>query len=371
MPIRLLFADDSVTIQKVVELAFEGEDVEVTTVNSGDKVIEKLTESRPDIIIADAVMPGMNGIELCERLKKDENYSDIPVLLLRNEFDEFDSDILVKTGADDCITKPFKSEELVKKIKELSAKKNALNHTLSEAEMSFQESIEQAITAAEIESLKPQPHFSEDNAHQEENLAEKVSGDILILNPSDEVTDETDENMEPLSSVEIISHESKIEDEDLNISGLLNNEEIENLKNEIKRAEEELLGTIPEEKTGLELPPFRMEETTASITTNSSSSDLNNFIGELEKESVISEKIRDIVVKVTEDVFEKTMKSSVEKSMKDSVEAILKDKAEKLILSLTPHLAKTIEGVITDIVPELAESLIKREIEKIKNSEMG
>ncbi|MBI5749861.1 MAG: response regulator [Nitrospinae bacterium] len=371
MSIKLLFADDSVTIQKVVELAFESEDVEVTTVSSGDKVIEKLTESMPDIIIADVVMPGMNGIELCERLKKDENYSNIPVLLLRNEFDEFDADVLLKTGADDCITKPFKSEELVKKIKELAAKKTVLNYTLSETEGAFQESIEQAITAAEIESSQPQTTLSHDSNLQENNLGEKELGDILILKPDDEVTDETNENMESLSSVEIISHESKIEDEDLNISGLLNDEEIENLKNEIKKAEEELLISIPEEKADEELPAFRMEETTASMPTNSSSSDLNNFISELEKESVISEKIKDIVVKVTEDVFEKTLKLSVEKSMKDSIETILKDKTEKLILSLTPHLTKTIEGVVTDVVPELAESLIKREIEKIKNSEIG
>ncbi|MBI3585169.1 MAG: response regulator [Nitrospinae bacterium] len=363
MSIKLLFADDSVTIQKVVELAFESEDVEVTTVSSGDKVIEKLTESMPDIIIADVVMPGMNGIELCEKLKKDENYSNIPVLLLRNEFDEFDADVLVKTGADDCITKPFKSEELVKKIKELAAKKPFLNY--------IQESIEQPITAAEIESSQPQPALSEDNNQQEDNFEEKELGDILILKPDDEVTDETNENMESLSSVEIISHESKIEDEDLNISGLLNDEEIENLKNEIKKAEEELLISIPEEKADEKLPPFRMEETTVSITANRSSSDLNNFISELEKESVLSKKIKDIVIKVTEDVFEKTLKLSVEKSMKDSIETILKDKTEKLILSLTPHLAKTIEGVVTDVVPELAESLIKREIEKIKNSEMG
>ena len=355
MSIKLLFADDSVTIQKVVELAFESEDVEVTTVSSGDKVIEKLTESRPDIIIADVVMPGMNGIELCEKLKKDENYSNIPVLLLRNEFDEFDNDVLVRIGADDCITKPFKSEELVKKIKEFAAKKNVPDYTLSEFEGSFQENTEQSVVADEIESPQPQPTL----------------GDILILKPDDEVTDETNENMESLSSVEIISHESKIEDDDLNISGLLNDEEIENLKNEIKKAEEELLISIPEEKADEELPAFRMEETTASITANSSSSDLNNFISELEKESVLSKKIKDIVIKVTEDVFEKTLKLSVEKSMKDSIETILKDKTEKLILSLTPHLSKTIEGVVTDVVPELAESLIRKEIEKIKNSEMG
>ena len=57
--------------------------------------------------------------------------------------------------------------------------------------------------------------------------------------------------------------------------------------------------------------------------------------------------------------------------MKESIETILKDKTEKLIHSLTPLLTKTIEGVVTDVVPELAESLIKKEIEKIKNSEMS
>jgi len=372
MPIKLLFADDSVTIQKVVELAFEGEDVEVTAVSSGDMVMEKLNESRPDIIIVDAVMPGMNGIELCEKLKKDENYSDIPVLLLRNEFDEFDTDVLVKIGADDCITKPFKSEELVKKTKEFAAKKNALDYTLSEFEGPFQENTEQLFVADEIESPRPQSAPFEEKNQQEEDLKKNEAGDILILKPDDEITDEAAENMESLSSVEIISPESKIEEENLNISGLLNDGEIENLQNEIKKAEEELLTSVSDEKEDEKLPAFQMEESeTAAIPANSSSSDMNNFIAELNKESIISEKIKDIVIKVTENVFEKTLKLSVEKSMKESIETILKDKTEKLIHSLTPLLTKTIEGVVTDVVPELAESLIKKEIEKIKNSEMS
>jgi len=77
---RILLADDSVTIQKVIELTFLDEDYEVKAVSNGDEAIAALPEVNPDFVIADVHMPGANGYEVCRRSK--EQRPDIPVLLL-------------------------------------------------------------------------------------------------------------------------------------------------------------------------------------------------------------------------------------------------------------------------------------------------
>jgi len=73
MPKSLLLADDSVTIQKVVGISFANEDIEITTVDNGRDAVAKARAIRPDIILADVVMPGMSGYEVCETIKSDPN----------------------------------------------------------------------------------------------------------------------------------------------------------------------------------------------------------------------------------------------------------------------------------------------------------
>jgi CheY-like chemotaxis protein len=67
MPKSLLLADDSVTIQKVVGISFANEDIEITTVDNGRDAVAKARAIRPDIILADVVMPGMSGYECARR----------------------------------------------------------------------------------------------------------------------------------------------------------------------------------------------------------------------------------------------------------------------------------------------------------------
>src|SRR6266850_3262222 len=69
MPKKILLANDSITIQKVVELTFSDGDYEVIAVNNGAKAIQKLAEMRPDIILSDIIMPEKNGYEVCEYVK--------------------------------------------------------------------------------------------------------------------------------------------------------------------------------------------------------------------------------------------------------------------------------------------------------------
>ena len=119
MPKRILLADDSITIQKVVELTFSDGDYEVVAVNNGAKAIQKLAEMRPDVILSDIIMPEKNGYEVCEYVKSHPEYRTIPVVLLTGTFEPFDPDRADKAGCDAVVTKPFESQSLIHKVDEL------------------------------------------------------------------------------------------------------------------------------------------------------------------------------------------------------------------------------------------------------------
>src|SRR5947208_3245407 len=125
MPKKILLADDSITIQKVVELTFSDGDYEVSAVNNGAKPIQKLSELRPDIILSDIIMPEKNGYEVCEYVKSHPEFRNIPVVLLTGTFEPFDPDRADKAGCDAVVTKPFESQSLIQKVEELIAQAHA------------------------------------------------------------------------------------------------------------------------------------------------------------------------------------------------------------------------------------------------------
>ena len=116
---RILLADDSVTIQKVIELTFMDEDYEVRAVSNGDEAVALLHEVNPDFVIADVHMPGANGYDVCRRAK--ELRPDMPVLLLVGTFEPFDEGQARACGADSFLKKPFDSQELLQRVEELLA----------------------------------------------------------------------------------------------------------------------------------------------------------------------------------------------------------------------------------------------------------
>jgi CheY-like chemotaxis protein len=119
----ILLADDSVTIQKVVELTFLEEDLDVVAVGSGDEAMARLDTLTPSLVIADVHMPGADGYEVCRRVKKRD--STIPVLLLVGTFEPFDSDSVQACGAQGFLKKPFDSQELLQMALDLVGKADA------------------------------------------------------------------------------------------------------------------------------------------------------------------------------------------------------------------------------------------------------
>lgn len=116
---KLLLADDSITIQKVVGIIFANEDYELTVVDNGDAALEKAKQVNPDIILVDALMPGKTGYEVCAEVRRDPRLKHIPLLLLTGAFEPFDEDKAKQSGADDFISKPFESQQLIDRVKKL------------------------------------------------------------------------------------------------------------------------------------------------------------------------------------------------------------------------------------------------------------
>ncbi|MEO8041878.1 MAG: response regulator [Acidobacteriota bacterium] len=116
----LLLADDSVTIQKVVNLTFADEGIDVVTVGDGDSAMEKISQISPDVVLADVHMPGLSGYQICEILRQNPVTREMPVVLLVGSFEPFDEGEAARVGANAYLTKPFQSiRQLVSQVTDL------------------------------------------------------------------------------------------------------------------------------------------------------------------------------------------------------------------------------------------------------------
>jgi DNA-binding response OmpR family regulator len=116
---KLLLADDSVTIQRVVELTFSGEDIDVVTVSDGEQAIARITAEPPDIVLADIAMPKKNGYEVAAFVKEHSTLSNVPVLLLAGAFEPVDEEQARRVKSDGVLVKPFETHELIARVREL------------------------------------------------------------------------------------------------------------------------------------------------------------------------------------------------------------------------------------------------------------
>ncbi len=119
MGAQILVADDSVTIQKVVELTFSKEDFTLIQARSGEETLRKAKEVRPDLILLDLLMPDKDGYEVCAALRDEPTLHGVPIILLTGTFESFDRQRGAQVGANDFISKPFESQVLIGKVKQL------------------------------------------------------------------------------------------------------------------------------------------------------------------------------------------------------------------------------------------------------------
>jgi CheY-like chemotaxis protein len=119
VPHTLLLADDSVTIQRVIELTFADEDIRVVAVSDGNQAIARVEEHPPDIVLADVGMPGKNGYEVSSYIKHQPRLAHIPVLLLTGAFEPVDQLKASEARCDGVLAKPFEPQLVIGRVKEL------------------------------------------------------------------------------------------------------------------------------------------------------------------------------------------------------------------------------------------------------------
>ena len=140
MPTKLLLADDSVTIQKVVGLTFAAEDVQIESVADGDAAIERARAFRPDVVLADVCMPGRTGYEVCATIKSDPELRGTPVVLLVGTFEPFDEIEAARVKCDAYLTKPFDTSELIGIVRSLAGRRGAEKAAAVTAQIAASES---------------------------------------------------------------------------------------------------------------------------------------------------------------------------------------------------------------------------------------
>jgi CheY-like chemotaxis protein len=120
---KLLLADDSVTLQRVIELTFADENVQVVAVGDGKAAIERVKTDRPDIVLADVGMPERDGYEVAAFIKGSPEHAHIPVLLLTGAFEPIDESRAKSVGCEGVLVKPFEPQMVISRVRELLGKK--------------------------------------------------------------------------------------------------------------------------------------------------------------------------------------------------------------------------------------------------------
>ena len=119
---KLLIVDDEAHIRMLIEQTLEeleDNDIEFLSADNGERALEIISSEKPDLVFLDVMMPKMNGMEVCRRVKKELDLNDVYIILLTAKGQELDRQKGHEVGADLYMTKPFDPEVLLKKAKEV------------------------------------------------------------------------------------------------------------------------------------------------------------------------------------------------------------------------------------------------------------
>jgi len=411
---KLLLADDSVTIQKVISIIFATEDYELQVCDDGNEAFEKALAEYPDLVIADVVMPGKDGFELCQAIKSEPRLEHTSVLLLPGTFEHFEENRAEEVGADGWLNKPFESQALLDKVAQLLAAEpvrltaagGAATAAVSAVEETVEEMAEQVVekvvkpleevvddvTLGLDEVEKPEAaqqeappaegsaddiwdavSFEEEDLQQGDDLSAAVDTDLTEEFAAAGETDEVLEEMveEPIELVEEVGSEPEedlIEPQEEAVELEPAVEEtvpvVELQPEEVLEDEDEVLdlgeGDILEEEPLEELVEAEPE-----------------FAGNVNDEIVLAEEPvaevapePELTPEAEHLVAESAAASSVaqaEQQLRELSDDDLKEVVARVAAPTIEKLAnEMLEQIVWEVVPDLAESMIREEIRKIR-----
>jgi CheY-like chemotaxis protein len=319
---RLLLADDSITIQKVVELVLAEEGFDIRAANNGEEALAAMAQFKPDVVLADIDMPKMNGYQLCEKIKGNPDTKHVPVILLAGAFEPLDEELARNVGAEDYVIKPFESQELISKINAVIALEEMAE---APAEAVPAESVEGVVAEEDLwamEDLTAEPAGEGEFILEETPLVEEVPLEAAAGEEAFVFAEPSEPEVVPEKAVaEHAAHEEVVE------------------RPVFAAPKTELLS---EEKAS---EIFR-QAVNGKITSLFSSVDLKEIV-----QSSLAPFVKDSAEKVLWEVAPQL------------VEKLLKEMLQGSLATITAE----VEKVIWETVPDLAESMISKEIQRIKS----
>ena len=120
---KILIIEDDPATQRLVDYSLKQEGYQIITASNGLEGIRKAIGETPDLIILDVMLPGLDGFEICYRLKSEPATANLPILMFSAKAQEIDKDTGIKVGADDYLTKPSAPADIIARVEKLLAKK--------------------------------------------------------------------------------------------------------------------------------------------------------------------------------------------------------------------------------------------------------
>ncbi len=356
---KILLADDSVTIQKVVELILSEGDFELKVFGNGEEAFQYIQQDKPDLVLADIEMPGLNGYQLCEKIKSDPSLKDIPVILLSGAFEPLDEALASQVGADGNIVKPFESSELISKINEVLAKAPAVSQESTEEDVYEISEEDVSVTPEEIsvEATTEEPAFTESAEESEEFIIEEGSEEDLW---------EEDLTTEETYAEATVEEEQPFEGAPEEPSTVAPEPPSPEPPSPVEQPQPQPPTHEPQPPAGpspVTIPTEALEKTIHENLENifqnlnaSVSAAIEQSVGKINIEESVNMAVQEKLSQQLENILMEKLPPMLEESIKNTVQ------------KLSEELKTEIEKILWETIPDLAETIITKEIEKIKAS---
>ena len=389
---KILVADNSITIQKIVAMAFENEDAIVKGVSNGKDALDRMETFKPDIVLADVDMQDLTGFSLSKKIKNNPKFNTTKILLLASDFEDFNTNLFNNSGADDHISKPFKSEDIIKKVVDLisgisskpSDKTINLSATdleetedatinlsatdLEETEgatinlsaMDLEETEDATInlSATDLEKPKETEQVTETIDNYEEDALDEMIKDVESLKKT---TESSDSDYDELSEEVAPTREDAVGDElDMAFQEIVNFGSQKKPDN-ITSIHLESIGGFSAAEGIIPEPEDLLEEITSSMIEGKKRLTARNLVkGNPSQASQTPHEIKG----------QNTIKENqtITRQVKNTLEDMIHASIEKELAEISNGITESVLEIVREITPKIVREIVKEEIDKIKKS---
>lgn len=352
--------EPSLTTRKVVELAFEEEDVEIIVALTGAEALEQVRRTRPTIMLASLTLPDMSGIELCRAIGEELQARELPAVLLVGRGEQYDEGDARSAGVVARLSKPLDSQELVELVEQHAGESPAPPSESAEVRA------EPAVAAPAVGGQLPTPPARDEPSPEEED-----EGAVTEETPAQEAVSVEGEDVE---TVEIET------DFDVSLRSL--SEELfsaEAAASESSEVEEIEAPPYGEAEEGVELAPELEEDEAGIMLEKASDDEIRHTLSEDEEADTAPSTVQvppDETVREPGrarkrpepegDLLERLLGERVWRFTEEIVRDSLKESLEQI----SPDIIAAIRNEVRALFPDLAERIIRDEVDKLKK-ELG